>query len=94
MSKTNDKLDRSRMDVRRRQRIVKVGGVGPMTQERVKCPFCSELILRDAIKCRFCGEWFSEPDQDVEAGGPVEDSDLEDFGQERYHLVVRNTQSH
>lgn len=34
-----------------------------MTQERIKCPFCSELILPDAIKCRFCGEWFSREEE-------------------------------
>ena len=26
-------------------------------QRTRKCPFCSELILSDAIKCRFCGEF-------------------------------------
>lgn len=31
-----------------------------MNEERIKCPYCSELILEEAIKCRFCGEWFSE----------------------------------
>jgi hypothetical protein len=31
-----------------------------MKEERIKCPYCSELILEDAIKCRFCGEWFTE----------------------------------
>jgi hypothetical protein len=29
-----------------------------MEEERVKCPYCSELIIVDAKKCRFCGEWF------------------------------------
>ena len=28
-----------------------------MGDERVKCPFCRELILADAKKCRYCGEW-------------------------------------
>jgi len=31
-----------------------------MSEERIKCPYCSELILEEAIKCRFCGEWFTE----------------------------------
>jgi hypothetical protein len=31
-----------------------------MEGERVKCPYCSELIIIDAKKCRFCGEWFIE----------------------------------
>jgi DNA-directed RNA polymerase subunit RPC12/RpoP len=29
-------------------------------EERIKCPYCSEQILVDAVKCRFCGEWFKE----------------------------------
>jgi hypothetical protein len=62
-----------------------------MKQERVKCPFCSELILREAIKCRFCGEWFSEPDQDIEAVTTIQDSDFEDFDKEHYPLVIQNT---
>ena len=43
-----------------------------MTQERVKCPFCCELILRDATKCRFCGEWFSKEEESVELNNPPE----------------------
>ena len=31
-----------------------------MKEERINCPYCSELILQDARKCRFCGEWFTE----------------------------------
>ncbi len=31
-----------------------------MKEERIKCPYCSEQILKDAIKCHFCGEWFTE----------------------------------
>lgn len=34
-----------------------------MAEERVKCPFCSELIISGALKCRFCGEWFSSEDE-------------------------------
>ena len=45
-----------------------------MTQERVKCPFCCELILGDAMKCRFCGEWFSKEEESVEVNNPHEDS--------------------
>jgi len=43
-----------------------------MTQERVKCPFCCELILRDAMKCRFCGEWFSKGEESAELNSPPE----------------------
>ncbi len=64
-----------------------------MTRERVKCPFCSELILQDAIKCRFCGEWLTKPGQELNAGGPIRDSDLEGLGWENYPLVVKRSQS-
>lgn len=74
MKKFDDRLDHSGLGRRSRQRIVDVGGVGPMNPERVKCPFCSELILRDAIKCRFCGEWFSMPDEDLSVGHAISDN--------------------
>lgn len=44
-----------------------------MTQERMKCPFCSELILRDAIKCRFCREWLVKEQEGIRTEGPRED---------------------
>ena len=50
-----------------------IGDIEPMTQERIKCPFCSELILRDAIKCRFCGEWFVKEEERVRPDSPHED---------------------
>jgi hypothetical protein len=37
--------------------------IGERTEERIRCPYCSEQILADAVKCRFCGEWFKEKDQ-------------------------------
>jgi hypothetical protein len=43
-----------------------------MSEERIKCPYCSELILEEAIKCRFCGEWFTEKNKpDVNSGFSV-----------------------
>jgi hypothetical protein len=63
-----------------------------MTNERFKCPFCSELILRGAIKCRFCGEWLRKPGQDTKTGGPIQDCDLDDLGRESYPLVVKSSQ--
>jgi integrase/recombinase XerD len=27
---------------------------------RIKCRFCGEQIMPDAIKCRFCGEWLNQ----------------------------------
>ncbi|MCP4608340.1 MAG: hypothetical protein GY845_06465 [Planctomycetes bacterium] len=49
-----------------------------MSEERIKCPYCSELILEEAIKCRFCGEWFTEknkPDinSELRISGPSEE---------------------
>ena len=50
-----------------------------MKEERIKCPYCSELILEDAQKCRFCGEWFAErnkPDvhRDLSVSRPSQDT--------------------
>ena len=41
-----------------------------MTEERIKCPICAELIKRGAKKCRFCGEWLAEEKE------PVTDDDI------------------
>lgn len=32
-------------------------------EERIKCPFCGELIMPTAKKCRFCGEWLVQDAQ-------------------------------
>ncbi|MHC4640836.1 MAG: zinc ribbon domain-containing protein [Planctomycetota bacterium] len=36
-----------------------------MSEERIKCPICAELIKRGAKKCRFCGEWLAEEKEPV-----------------------------
>lgn len=41
-----------------------------MKEERIKCPYCSEQILVDAVKCRFCGEWFKDKDK-IEAKSDI-----------------------
>jgi len=89
MNKINDDLYQDRKEIHQRQRIVNVRGISPMAQERIKCPFCSELILRDAIKCRFCGEWFKTPDQDTAMGGLTKDSDINGRTQSS-HVVKGN----
>lgn len=47
-------------------------------EERIKCPFCGELIMATAKKCRFCGEWLSQdaqpniaPPQSVNVSAPT-----------------------
>ena len=32
-------------------------------EDRIKCPFCGELIMATAKKCRFCGEWLVQNTQ-------------------------------
>ena len=31
----------------------------PSTVQRIKCPFCAELVMPDALTCRFCGQGLS-----------------------------------
>lgn len=40
-------------------------------EERVECPFCSELILPGAKKCCFCKEWIGEDKKDFEEAEEV-----------------------
>ena len=93
MNKVDGKRHDSGMDVpESRQRIVEHGGIGPMRQDRIRCPFCSELILRDAKKCRFCGEWLSMPEQGVGNSGPLGSNDLVVGERERNHAAVEDIQ--
>jgi hypothetical protein len=95
MSKIDDKMFQRRKAFLQRKRVVEVGSAGQMTPERVKCPFCSELILPDAIKCRFCGEWFSDPDQDMDQASPfnVEPSHKEPYKLQN-PITIATTQAH
>lgn len=47
-------------------------------EDRIKCPFCGELIMPTAKKCRFCGEWLVQdaqpnvaPPQSVNVSAPT-----------------------
>jgi hypothetical protein len=51
-----------------------------MTQERIQCPFCSELIVRDALKCRFCREWLSELEPNADQSRSIEKIDRAETG--------------
>ena len=31
-----------------------------MTKKKIKCPYCSEQILRTAKKCKHCGEFIDQ----------------------------------
>ena len=31
-----------------------------ISPDKKKCPFCAELIKKEAIKCRYCGEMLKE----------------------------------
>ena len=45
-----------------------------MTRERIECPCCSELIMRDARKCRFCREWLSASEPSVNGSHLIEET--------------------
>ena len=93
MNEANGKRCDSGMDVPEdRQRIVEHGGIGAMRQERIRCPFCSELILRDAKKCRFCGEWLSMPERGVADSGAAGGNDLVGGERERNHAAFEDIQ--
>ena len=46
-----------------------------MKRERVECPFCSELIMQDAVKCRFCREWLPASQPGGNGGRVIEEID-------------------
>jgi len=53
-----------------------------MSEERIKCPICAELIKRGAKKCRFCGEWLAEEKEPITENGIWGDVEPESSVQE------------
>ncbi len=42
----------------------------PASGTMKKCPYCAELIKREAIACRYCGHELNEPDK-TQSGEPT-----------------------
>lgn len=62
-----------------------------MKEKRIKCPYCSELILADAKKCRFCGEWFTKESKTAVNSGLTTPRSSEDTQEQQSEAELEET---